>query len=284
MRYHDANPGITTRAYRHLPVDTGRQQFSSSYELLAHLVLDRTAPVHILDLACGDGYLLSLLIERANPQSTLIGIDISQGELNAAQARLGAACSLINGKAQSLALPSACLDAVTCHMALMLMDELDTVLSEIHRVLKIGARLAFVVGARPPPTAAFTTYVARLTFYLGRNPATTLRFGDPRLRTPEGIGEALSLHFTDVEIEDITLSCRYTPAALWEWFKGMYDLHFIPPDQSLVFRAECLADLEPLCEADGKVEFAHAFRYVVAKAAQAPDGEKLWRGQELAPP
>src|ERR1043165_7554754 len=59
----------------------------SWYDWLAGEVRDLPAEAGILDLACGDGYLMSLLASRGGRR--LVGIDRSAEELAAARARLG---------------------------------------------------------------------------------------------------------------------------------------------------------------------------------------------------
>ncbi|MDP3617648.1 MAG: class I SAM-dependent methyltransferase, partial [Rhodoferax sp.] len=160
--FHDRNAGITTRAYQSLPVAMGGKPYVSSYQCLASLVATGDGPHTVLDLACGDGYLLWLLAQQNQPQRTLIGIDLSQGELAAARTRLGESVTLHKGMAQALPLPNDSVDYLLCHMALMLMDPLDQVLCEVRRVLKEGGVFDFAVGARPPHAAPFDRYMAGL--------------------------------------------------------------------------------------------------------------------------
>lgn len=260
--FHDRNSGITTRAYQSLPVEVGDQQYASSYQCLADLVAAGVRPHTVLDLACGDGHLLSLLAQQNQPQQTLIGIDMSQGELAAARTRLGESVALHQCKAQALPLQSASADYVLCHMALMLMDQLDQVLGEVHRVLKDGAIFAFVVGARPPPDAALDRYLARLQRIRQRHPSSSLIFGDRRLRSPEDIQALLAPRFEQVAIEELTIRRRYTPPQLWTWFEDMYDLHLMPPQERRQFRDEYLEEIQAIRDEDGKLAFTDSLRLV----------------------
>lgn len=264
--FHDQFAGATSRAYDAVKVTRGDTCYASSYQSLASLVPDHDAPATVLDLACGDGYLLSLLAARQSSDLLLIGVDMSQGELAAAHARLGAAALLKQGKAQALALSSGSADYVLCHMALMLMDDLETVLGEVHRVLKSGATFAFVVGAQPPPGAVIDNYLARLMALHRQHPGARLCLGDKRMRSPETIEAALASRFKHISIEDMSFQCRYTPRQLWEWFDGMYDLYFFTTEQRDAFRVGFLADLQQLCDADGTLAFADNLRQVSAIA------------------
>ena len=133
--FHDADPGGTPRAFAHLPATMAERAFASSYECLLDAIPDDARSV--LDLACGDGYLLSLLAAR-RPDLSLAGVDLSTGELEAAGRRLRGRAVLQQGRAQELPLPDDSVDAVVCHMALMLMDDAPQVLAQVRRVLKAG--------------------------------------------------------------------------------------------------------------------------------------------------
>jgi SAM-dependent methyltransferase len=111
----------------------------SSYAWLA----DQAPSGAVLDLACGDGPLLALLIERgAHPE----GLDRSAAELSHAARRVPGA-RLHEADAHSLPFPDGSFDAVLSHMALMLIPDGDQVAREIVRVSKRGAVFAGVVGA-----------------------------------------------------------------------------------------------------------------------------------------
>lgn len=260
--FHDQNAGITTRAYQSLPVAMGGKTYASSYQCLASFVAAGDGPHTVLDLACGDGYLLWLLAQQNQPQRTLIGIDLSQGELGAAGTRLGASVTLHQCKAQALPLRSASADYVLCHMALMLMDPLDQVLGEVQRVLKEGGVFAFAVGARPPPGAAFDRYLAGLLEIRQRHPSSSLNFGDQRLRSPEDIQALLAPRFEQVVIEELVMPRRYTPQQLWAWFEDMYDLHLMPAQERQEFRNKYLEEIQAIRDDDGKLAFTDKLRLV----------------------
>ena len=60
--FHDANPGTTSRAFKALPVSRGGLAFASTYaSLISMLPEGGSQPLTVLDLACGDDHLLSLL-------------------------------------------------------------------------------------------------------------------------------------------------------------------------------------------------------------------------------
>ena len=197
----------------------------------------------------------------------LLGADFSAGELAQARQRLGAGAELSLCRAQQLPFATASIDQVLCHMALMLMDELDAVLVEVLRVLVPAGRLAFVVGARPPPQPVYEHYIQRLLAWRAADPSRMLNFGERRLRDEASIHALLSPQFRAIEVNTITLHRRRTPAQVWDWVEGMYDLHLAPPDQCLALKADFMADLQALCEADGCVPQTDVLNRVVATAA-----------------
>lgn len=264
--FHDRRPGLTSAAYGALEVRRGALVYASPYERLAAEVA--ASDLRVLDLACGDGFLLALLRARSVARLSLSGIDLSTGELAAARQRLNGAAQLLCGRAQALPMVNASFDHVVCHMALMLMDDLDAVLGEVRRVLGAGGKFSFIIGASPPPDQpALTIYVSRLRALLAGVGSRYLRFGDARLRSPDGIRQALGPLFGTVSIEELSLSRRYTPAQLWQWFDGMYDLAFLTPGQQARFKSDYLAEIEPLCETDDQLDFTDTLRLVSAVAA-----------------
>lgn len=265
--FHNANAGLTARAFGSLPVERNGQLFGSSYACLAHVVGAGTHPVTVLDLACGDGLLLALLAGRQQMGLSLIGIDLSEAELRAAAARLGPGVALHQAMAQRLPLPDASVDCVLCHLALMLMDDVEEAIAEVRRVLKNGAVFSAVVGTRPPPSAAFDTYVALLAEFPRRAEFQALRFGDVRVRTPEGLAELLASSFKDVRFEHLLIQRRCTPPALWSWLCDMYDLHLLSPQDRSDMQRRYIAALTPLCGPDGKLDHLERLLQVSATAA-----------------
>jgi SAM-dependent methyltransferase len=121
--FHNAKPGITSRAL-------GR---AGSYARLAAKV----PRGRVLDLACGDGTLLRLLGADA------LGVDFSRGELH------NAGPNVVCARAQQLPFVASAFDAVTCHLAFMLFEDLERVVAELARVLKPGAPFIALVGGGP---------------------------------------------------------------------------------------------------------------------------------------
>ena len=75
--FHDANPGVTSRAFAQQAVSGAGQSFASTYHALLSALPDTGTPITVLDLACGDGHLLGLLAGSSAAGHTLIGVDLS---------------------------------------------------------------------------------------------------------------------------------------------------------------------------------------------------------------
>jgi hypothetical protein len=84
--YHRLRPGTTTRIFEQLSLDVDGVRFESSYHYLADKVPKSDTPLHVLNLACGDGFLLFLLALRKQRSLELCGVD-SGAELSAPRPR-----------------------------------------------------------------------------------------------------------------------------------------------------------------------------------------------------
>lgn len=123
LAVHAARPGFTSRGFAR----------SGTYDRLAAAV---PAGARVLDLACGDGVLLSRI-------PGAIGLDLSPDELALARG------PVVRARAQALPFADGSFDVVTCHLALMLFDDLERVLQELERVLVPGGSVLAVIGGGP---------------------------------------------------------------------------------------------------------------------------------------
>ncbi len=147
LSVHEAVPGVTESILAGARTADGR----SSYEIL-HDAAGLLAGNTVLDLACGSGCLTELLASRVGSSGRVIGVDLSQGELDLAHRRLSTAgnVQLLCAAAADLPLPDEAVDAVFCHMALMLFSPVAPVIAEIARVLRPGGILVAMI---PSPAA-----------------------------------------------------------------------------------------------------------------------------------
>lgn len=263
--FHDADPGATSRAFGSLRVVRAGATYASTYQSLLAAIHWPPVPITVLDLACGDGYLLSLLPSRG--AASLIGIDLSQGELAAARQRLGVRATLHHAKAQALPLASSSVGLVLCHLALMLMDDVDGVITEVRRVATPGAQFCCVVGAPQPPSAVLDAFLAALAAHAPRQEYRALRLGNRHLRDAPGIEELLGGKFSGAVVEDVLIERRCTPTELWNWYAGMYDLHLLPDSSHDDVLNRFIGSVTPMCDADGRVDYRNTLRQFSAIAA-----------------
>lgn len=140
---------------------------------------------HVLDVACGTGLVALRAAHSVGPQGQVIGVDLSERMVQAAERRARAAgqrhMRWERMDAEQLALADASLDAALCAFGLMYLPEPEQALKELVRVLHPGGRLGLAVwGERarcgwsalfPIVDAEVTTEVCPLFFRLGQGDA-----------------------------------------------------------------------------------------------------------------
>ncbi|MGH9171827.1 MAG: class I SAM-dependent methyltransferase [Acidimicrobiales bacterium] len=135
--FHAKRPGITEN------VLSTATDVSSGVDPYGWLVSAASRPGRALDVACGSGP-----VADAARQHHWVGVDRSVDELTLASTRGGLV--VVRGDAGRLPFSNATFDLVTCSMGLMLFDEVETVLSELRRLLRPGGTVAFLLpGGRP---------------------------------------------------------------------------------------------------------------------------------------
>lgn len=108
----------------------------------------------LLDVGCGPGESAFGMAERV-PGLRVTGLDFSRAMLRIAEARkrfdpVGASVELTKGNALDLSFADGSFDAVTGHSFLYLVPDAVRALSEARRVMRPGARCAFLEPARVP--------------------------------------------------------------------------------------------------------------------------------------
>jgi SAM-dependent methyltransferase len=265
--FHAIRPGLTPRAFANTPVRCGESTWASSYAALIHEVPTVPSPLRVLDLACGDGHLLGLLVDRRQHNLSLYGIDFSHAELQLARRTLPASVSLIEGNAQNLPFREKSFEIVTCHLALMLMGSVDLVLDEVHRVLAPGGKFVAVVGAEAPPSLPLDAYRALFEIFPRHESTLGVRFGDKRLRSDGAIFELLAGRFLPPRQQTLSITRRLTPEESWLYFLDMYDLALLPPDALGFVRQHYLSSLAVRSEPQEPLVYYEQLRLFVAIAA-----------------
>lgn len=177
--FHRGRPGITERVL-------GRSDFDGQDPYM-WLVSAVPGGVPVLDVACGSAPLAPLVsVER------YIGLDSSAAELELAAQRSDG--RLVRGSAAALPFPDEVFGAVTCSMALQILEPLPEITAEIGRVLAPGGRLIATVPAAGPLRGRDYPIVTGLVIALGRRIAYP---NDRLLRDASGLLTAVGLHLVE---------------------------------------------------------------------------------------
>jgi SAM-dependent methyltransferase len=257
--FHEAYAGGAAKVFGRGTLPGG----VSSYEWLAGL-LDPQRHRTIVDLACGDGFLLELIREQQGGDARLVGVDMSAAELSLAASRLGADVRLIEADAAQTGIPAASQDAVVSHMALMLMHDVAAVLAEIARILRPGGRFATVVGRRGAErSGAAREFYETLRTVRADEPRPIAWTGDTRIQSNEGI-ESLFAAWHRLEVEDSVLTVHVPVAELWPFLEvAYYDVGLLSAGGKARMRTYVEQDLAAYC-GDGDTSWTFPVRLISA--------------------
>lgn len=264
--FHRRCAGATSAAFGHLPAEspTGRQP--SSYHVLTDMIPRAGVSATVLDLGCGDGHLLRMLSDRGQDGLRLVGVDMSQGELDVARAVLPGAVTLLQERVQRMSLASGSVDWVLSHMAIMLMDDVEQVLREIRRILRPGGRFAAIVGRRFL-LGAVADIFSEVFRPIARTHLPPLSFGDARTRDEAGWTGLLGHGFRETRFEPVDVRWRPTPEQLWQALAETYDIDRLPADARARLRSGLLAAVVSVLQCGGTIETGWGLRLVTACAA-----------------
>lgn len=115
--------------------------------------LQLAQPRSALDLATGTGD-LAIEVAQRYPEAQIVGLDPSSrmlevGRRKIEQLRLGKRIEFVQGDAQSLPFPDQSFDAITMAFGIRNVPDRTAALSEIARVARPGARIAFLELTEP---------------------------------------------------------------------------------------------------------------------------------------
>jgi SAM-dependent methyltransferase len=217
-RYHASHAGITTGVFSRGTVAPGL----SSYDLLADIAQPGE---RVLDLGCGDGYLLRLLGERG---ATAIGLDRSPAELALAHRRGAIA---VHGDATALPFADASFSLAVSHLAFSIMEPAAAVAAELVRVLTPSSRFAAIVGGGPVATSPdqpnpFEHFLSLLNPALGSIERS--RFGDPIAGREDGWRSLFAHHGFSVQWTRHVVDLTAPLDEVWYALSTMYDASLLP--------------------------------------------------------
>jgi ubiquinone/menaquinone biosynthesis C-methylase UbiE len=264
---HQASPAMSPVAFAAHLTEIGL----NSYEILANAIEakeNKTMPFTVMDLACGDGYLTPLCLEKIGPAGKLIGVDMTESEITLArQQHTDPRVEFVCANAQSLPLENESVNAVLSHMALMLMAPIEPVVREISRVLVKGGLFAAIVGAPRTPDSLAARVSGMIMSFLRRLypnfPA--VKIGDERIHTLEGLRSLFNHEtgFSDsVTIQDFALQVEMKPDDFAEFYKDMYLVDILPKEQKAQLLGEIVAFLKRHQTSAGKVSLPFPVRKI----------------------
>ncbi len=266
LDFHRRTVGSTSVAFGSIPASLNGTDYASSYHALASMIPTGDKVISVLDIGCGDGHLLGLLSKQEYPGLQLIGVDMSDGELDVARSTLPTEVSLLKERAQDLSIETGTVDVVFSHMALMLMDDIEQVLSEIHRVLRPFGTLAFIVGGKGILDPIRHLYLDELRPIL-REEGVSLRLGDARTKTEEGWRNLLSSSFTNYEVANVDLEIDSAPSDLWDsFFSTTYDVDLLSSGGKEKLHKRFLSALADNCDSNGKVHVGCGLWLITAQS------------------
>ena len=258
QQWHDRHAGATATVLVSLTDNLGR----NSYEVLTQVVQGQHEPV--LDLACGDGYLLELL----RPKHACLGVDRNVAELNAAVGRLGTAVPLVRADAVELPVASSALGAVLCHFALMLLQPLEDVLDEIARVLHPGGLLAAVLPAEPLVEAAnpITAFRAAWSEASNMYPVKIPPIQDDRaLQVEDLVGLLVDAGFVSTEVQSLSVSRTMTVDEITELLLLTYLPDLLPPSGLAELIRQLKGELDKLNDGTGTITYVEQSNLLTAR-------------------
>ena len=146
---------------------------------------------HVLDVACGTGFVARLAAQRVGAKGRTVGIDLNASMIEAARAASDRDVSTTIewriGDASALPSEDGAFDAVLCQQGLQFFPNRAGALREMRRVLRPGGRLAFTVWSAIDDTP----YAAALAAALARHVSPE---AGSMARAPHALHDAVELH------------------------------------------------------------------------------------------
>ncbi len=243
-----------------------------SYEVLAQTLqpyVDRN--VTVVDLACGDGHLFQFVLPRLTPGSRLLGIDMSPEELAVARQNQDPRVHLFLKLASDTGCASRSVDAILCHMALMLMEPIEPVVSEIARLLKPGGCFSAIVGSSQRGAGFLEEMSAEIRkFLLSIFPLyRETKVGDPRVYHLSGLKELFraDLGFSsNIRSEKFEIHFDLTPEEVWNYNKEMYFIGMLKDEPKERLKKHLLEFTESRKDSRGRVQFSYPMEKITVWA------------------
>ena len=258
--WHDVHAGATSMVMSRPREVSGR----TSYELLVDAVPTIDGPV--VDLACGDGFLIAALRRRPDLQNVM-GVDLNTAELRAARQRLGPREALLRSNATALPFATSSVSVVTAHFSLMLLLPLEDALAEIARALQpAGSLVAVVPGPiREDVPNGWPALRSAFAETLADHPVEVPPIQDNRILDPDTRATLLDAAGLTVTTDQRTeLLDRAAPAVAFDHLWLTYGPEVFPDSAQEVLRDRLRQKLNERTGSDGLVLMVHTVDLVVA--------------------
>src|SRR5262245_49054182 len=122
---------------------------------------------HVLDVACGTGFVARLAAHWVGAEGQVVGVDLNAGMIEAARAASvrgpGTTIEWRTGDAAALPFEKRVFDVVLCQQGVQFFPDRVRALQEMRRVLRPGGRLAFTVWGAIGDTPYFVVLADALT-------------------------------------------------------------------------------------------------------------------------
>ena len=128
-------------------------------------IVDSTASINVLDVACGTGDFTIEIAQKAAAGSRVVGIDLSEGMMKIGREKIAAAgvsATMVQGDCEALPYDDATFDRISVGFGVRNFENLQVGLSEMCRVLKNDGKL--VILELSVPSNAFIRWCYKLYF------------------------------------------------------------------------------------------------------------------------
>lgn len=183
--------------------------------------------MHVLDLGSGTGYPALLAGQTVGPGGNVIGMDLAEQMLQAAE-RKASALTLSNitfrtGDVTNLPFETDSFDAVTTRFCLMFLPEIPKAVAEIARVLKPGAWIAAAVWSAPEKNPYLKIPIDVIKQFIELPPPDPTAPGIFRLAKPgELAGMFQQAGFRDIGEQEFLGDVGFSAAD--EYFSSLMDI------------------------------------------------------------
>jgi ubiquinone/menaquinone biosynthesis C-methylase UbiE len=172
----------------------------------------------VLDVACGTGIVARQVAYRIGSRGSVTGLDIDLTKINVARAaakREGLTIEWHMGPAEQLPFPDHHFDLVFCQFGLMFFSNRHAALTEMHRVLRTGGRVALSVWQSLEREPFYQTLDEVSRRYLGKSSVgAVFSLGD----SAEVNRLIVDAGFQDVEIESVEMTASFpNPQEFLAW-------------------------------------------------------------------